>query len=331
MYSTLQFIVSQLRKQGFADHDFLANTDISQALIDDPWPFLGYQQYRPFVENIYQLYQDPAVGLKLSNAFKLRHMSVAGYAALTSQTFADARSILMKYRILKDPFIFLSHVMGEKNWEMTLAGVSTAEEHVVRFSVEGHVMRTVRFCQDLTGTDDAIQAINLRYSPPEYANLYPQLLNCIVNFEQPENSVVFNPRVLTLELPAADAKMHEICIRECDSRLTQLDESSAFKDKVSKELFRAHSIDSKGLITLYDVANRLYISPRSLRRKLHSENTSFQTISSATRKDLAMHYICHSSLSAKEIAFSLGYSSANNFHRAFKQWTGKPVSAFSKK
>jgi AraC-like DNA-binding protein len=330
MYSTLQFIVSQLQQQGFANQKILANTGIREAIIDDPWPFLSYEQYRPLVDNIYQLYGDPAAGLNISDTFKVRHLGIAGYAAITSSTFAEARKILMNYRILKDPHIFLSHSMGGNSWTMKLAGVSSAEEHVTRFSVEGHVMRTARFCRDLTGANDAIMAINLRYPAPEYAKLYEQLLNCSVNFEQADNSVIFNPQVLTKRLPAADQEMHALCTRECDARLALLDAQSAYKKKVSEELFRAHSIQSNGLINLYDVANRLYISPRSLRRKLLREESSFQSICNETRKDLALHYICHSALTTKEIAYSLGYSSVNNFHRAFKQWTGKPVSEFSK-
>ena len=330
MYSTLQFIVSQLQQQGFSEGDITAGADISEALINDPWPYLSHDQYHRLVENIYQLSNDPAIGLNLSRGFKARHMGISGYAAMSSQTFAQARTVSINYRVLKDPYIYLSHSFKNDNWRISLAGAYPADEQVARFSIEGHIVRTARFCKDLTGHDKSLTAINLNYSPPAYASLYEQLLPCPVNFNQNENSISFDPAVLTQDLPAADEALFALCSRDCDQKLSQFDENNSFKNKVYDEIFRAHSSISEGLLSLLDVANRLYISPRTLRRKLQNENTSFQLISNDTRKDLALHYLNHNTLTTKEIAYALGYSSVNNFHRAFKQWTGKPVSEYTK-
>lgn len=328
MYSTLQFIVSQLNQQGITTTDIISDTGIIQEVIDDPWPYLGTKQYHRLVANIIRLTGDKAIGLNLSSHFKARHMGVAGYAALTSETFADARKVIMKYRVLKDPYIYLSHNLDNHSWRISLAGVYPAEEYVTRFSIEGHIVRTAQFCADLTGHNHSLQTINLSYPPPPYADLYHQVLPCPIHFNQPENSIAFDHRVLNQPLPAADATMFKLCTNECDTQLAQLDAQSAFKNKVYQEIYRAHSKDNHCLLSLHEVADRLYISSRTLRRKLQSEESNFQQICNEVRKDLSTYYLSNSNLSAKEIAYLLGYSSVNNFHRAFKQWTGKPVSEF---
>ena len=66
---------------------------------------------------------------------------------------------------------------------------------------------------------------------------------------------------------------------------------------------------------------------RTLRRKLLVEHTSFQRIVSEVRRDLALYYLRETSLPTKQVAFSLGYSTVSNFHRAFKEWTGQRISA----
>lgn len=329
MYSTLQFIVSQLEQQGFALADITAGTHISTALVNDPWPYLSQEQYHRLVNNIFELSADPAIGLNLSIGFKARHMGIPGYAALSSDTFAKARTVLMNYRVLKDPYIYLSHSLDNNHWLMNLASVYTAQEAVMRFSVEGHIIRTADFCEDLTGHRHSLSRINVSYPAPPYAELYERLLPCPVYFEQSSNSISFDPSILRQRLPNADPALFDLCRRECDQQLRLLDANNSFENKVYDELFRAHSRSSSNLLSLHDVANRLYISPRTLRRKLQTEHTSFQTISNQARKDLALHYLTNSDLTTKAIAYALGYSSVNNFHRAFKQWTGKPVSEYS--
>ena len=40
------------------------------------------------------------------------------------------------------------------------------------------------------------------------------------------------------------------------------------------------------------------------------------------RRELARHYLLHSSLDLTETAYLLGYEDANSFFRAFHQWEG---------
>lgn len=326
MYSTLQFLVTQLNQRGSNTQGIIENTGINQTELDDPWPYLSSEQYQALVNHIYQLTDDPAIGLNLSKVFKIHHLGVVGFAAMTSQTFAVARKIMMQYRVLKDPYLFLNHRFTHNSWTIQLCSSYPADKKTNVFSLEGHIVRTARFCNEITGRKDAIQQVNLSYPAPAYAELYAPLLQCPVLFDQAEDNIILNHQVLTQELPAANARVFEICKGECDAQLSQLDENSAFSSKVYQELFRAHSQDKNALLNLIEVANRLYISPRTLRRKLSAESTSFKIISNDTRRDLAFHYLSNTALSTKEIAYALGYSSANNFHRAFKQWTGGPIS-----
>jgi AraC-like DNA-binding protein len=43
---------------------------------------------------------------------------------------------------------------------------------------------------------------------------------------------------------------------------------------------------------------------------------------SEARRELARHYLLHSSLELNETAYLLGYEDANSFFRAFHQWEG---------
>jgi len=77
-----------------------------------------------------------------------------------------------------------------------------------------------------------------------------------------------------------------------------------------------------------DVALALGISRSTLQRRLGEEQTSYQAVLDATRRDMAIRYLTKTTLRADEIASMLAYRDANSFSRSFRRWTGLTPSAF---
>ena len=70
------------------------------------------------------------------------------------------------------------------------------------------------------------------------------------------------------------------------------------------------------------VARELRLSTRTLQRRLIAEKLTFQQLVKEARRELAQHYLLHSSLELNETAYLLGYEDANSFFRAFHDWKG---------
>ena len=62
------------------------------------------------------------------------------------------------------------------------------------------------------------------------------------------------------------------------------------------------------------------MSTRTLQRRLGEAEITFQQLVENTRRELAHHYLKHSSVELNEAAFLLGYEDANSFFRAFHRW-----------
>ncbi len=77
-----------------------------------------------------------------------------------------------------------------------------------------------------------------------------------------------------------------------------------------------------------DVALALTISRSTLQRRLREEETSYQAVLDATRRDMAIRYLTKTTLRADEIASVLAYRDANSFSRSFRRWTGQAPVAF---
>jgi AraC-like DNA-binding protein len=83
-----------------------------------------------------------------------------------------------------------------------------------------------------------------------------------------------------------------------------------------------------GPASLGDIANRLALSERTLRRRLRALGTSYNKILQDVRSSTAKEWLRDSNLTMESIAWRLGYTETANFRHAFKRWTGQSPQAF---
>jgi AraC-like DNA-binding protein len=78
---------------------------------------------------------------------------------------------------------------------------------------------------------------------------------------------------------------------------------------------------------LVDVASKLKISERTLKRELANSNTTYSSLLQSKKFELAKKLI-DSNRNIQEISDLLGYSHISAFSRAFFGWTGKKPSEY---
>lgn len=76
------------------------------------------------------------------------------------------------------------------------------------------------------------------------------------------------------------------------------------------------------------IAEALFISTRTLHRQLKEEGSSLQAIKDDTRKTRALYLLSHTPQTLQQIATSIGFSSEQNFNRAFQKWVGTTPNSF---
>ena len=75
-------------------------------------------------------------------------------------------------------------------------------------------------------------------------------------------------------------------------------------------------------LTVYDYAELLGISERTLQRRLLSAGTSYKKLLDQARFEVARERLAKQNTSVTDLAFDLGYGELGNFTRAFKRWAG---------
>lgn len=83
-----------------------------------------------------------------------------------------------------------------------------------------------------------------------------------------------------------------------------------------------------GDVTLQVLSAALGMSSRTLQRRLQEFGTSHAQLLDEVRFALAKSYLADPRVSIGEIAYSLGYSKPEGFHRAFKRWTDSTPGAY---
>ena len=97
---------------------------------------------------------------------------------------------------------------------------------------------------------------------------------------------------------------------ECHSLVQQV------RSQISQSL-------SEGVPTIFDTAQQLGMSGRTLQRRLSKQGYSFQTLVDESRRQLSERLLQETDYSLAEIAFMTGYSEQSAFTRAFKRWAGQ--------
>ena len=79
-----------------------------------------------------------------------------------------------------------------------------------------------------------------------------------------------------------------------------------------------------GYATIENAAAELHLSPRTLQRYLHHQNTNFSQVLQQVRIAQANYLLQHTRLSLTQIAQQVGYREQSSFSNAYKSWTGFP-------
>ena len=157
------------------------------------------------------------------------------------------------------------------------------------------------------------------YPKPVYASIYQDAFQCPVFFNAENHMIVFDKSFLYKPLPLANPLARKAYEKECMELSLRLKKQEVMSQKIIQEiLFRRDDTPDFEYFARY-----LNTSPRTLRRRLKEEGTSYKKLVSGVRKEKAIKLLKTTSLPIQQIALETGFNDLPNFYRAFKRWTGK--------
>ena len=125
-------------------------------------------------------------------------------------------------------------------------------------------------------------------------------------------------------MPRADDQTMRLLTEVCERQLQEAEAETSFIGRLRWFLINRVSSPPR----LDDAARALGLSPRSLRRRLATLGTSYQTLLDEVRGRTATRLLQESNAPVSTIAYELGFGSPSDFSRAFRKWTGRSPSAW---
>jgi AraC-like DNA-binding protein len=146
---------------------------------------------------------------------------------------------------------------------------------------------------------------------------YLRLGRCPVRFGELQTGLLLRAPTLAFALPAANRHLHESALARLQSTW---DGAYMPLSRQVRHLLRPLLL--MGSAGMDDVARRLGLHPRAMRRRLQQEGTAFEAIKDEVRYAAARDLLMLGDLSIADIAATLDYGFPSSFVHAFRRWSG---------
>lgn len=316
-----RLLIDVARRWDLEPDEILAGTSLTMEALESPATRVDFNTCRALVRKVVEASGETGLAFYLGPQMRLSSHGFLGFAAMTASTAREALDLAQKFSLTRTTAFSLSLVVEGETASIVL------EERVPLGAMQELVVTAVFLCivqigGDLTGVKLA-GVCDLECPEPEHYARFAHTLPGPIRYGQPMHRIVFPASYLDLPLITSDPVAMQLARAQCERELAQLAHGH-FVGRVRAALDDEHG----EMRSLDDVAKRLHVSTRTLKRRLAENNTSFSDLVDEVRRQRALLLLEDRSLGIGEIAHRLGYSDVANFTRAFRRWTGRSPAAF---
>ncbi len=267
----------------------------------------------------------PSIALEMGDQAQLSDLGLLGYAMLTSPTVEQAANITC-HALSEASYLIRAKVLPSDRHGLISFHVTPEALNIEQLILELCTVSAWRYIQGILpeGRSAAPDYVNLACAPPPYRARYEELLGCPVHFGEPDSVIAVPIAWVYRPILTGNEQLLTECSRQVQQILGEGYRGSSIIPRV-KRMLVAHPQECA--FKLENTAERLRLSPRSLRRYLEQAGSSFRRVCLEVRMELAREYLYNTRMTLKEIAYQLGYTHTNNFNRAFSDYYSMSPSA----
>ena len=262
---------------------------------------------------------EPALGLLMGQLGHISQAGLAGVTAAQAPTLREAARTLIRFEPL-----YAHNYRGQSSFSEDPQGAwlrfysISPYNHFNHFVVDSVLAGWLHQLSGVCGRALTAERVHIEFAPPSYAERYESCFGVSPDFSASGNALRLNNANLDIEIPTHCPSTWQQMLELAEAQLEQLTRTRSLRERLTQHLGPLlHGREPQ----LEELAQQLQMPSWTLRRKLAEEGTQFRVILNETRRDLAMTYIRDTELAFGEIAYLLGFASAEAFQRAFKRWS----------
>ena len=262
-----------------------------------------------------QAREKPLEGLELALMIPAAAHGAMGYAAVSSATIGQAMETIARFAPMRNRVFDYRFKATRDETVLSLTPAIPLQDYLSFFEVVT-VISLVKMVQDIAGE---LAAKKMQFDAT-WARGPDLPIEMKIRYSQQTLALHVPSDIAAMPVATADARLYASACRSCEEELAALNGSLSAR-------MRALMPDTHQVWpSLKDFAERFAMSPRTLIRKLEIEGCSYQSILDEAKSEMAIWYLCNTTLSISVIAERLGFMDDTNFSRSFRRWRGmKPL------
>jgi AraC-like DNA-binding protein len=306
----------KLKELGLSPEMVLRRAGLPMGLFHMDKILVSTEEFFALHRGITEASNDPCFGLKLGTEERLERYDPVKIAAISARSFRDAIERISRYKQLTCPEEIR---VAERKDEAAVQFVwLLAHEKEPPLLVDVCFAWIVSMAHRGIGRPLSPKRVEFQ-RPPAQREIYEKHFGSPVKFKADRNALVFTKADMELPFVTHNADLLGIVAPQLDAELIEQLAQKTFSEQAKGILKHLLAGQRPGI---QDLARELHLSTRTLQRRLTEQGITFQRLLDEARRELARHYLLHSSRELNETAYLLGYEDANSFFRAFHQWEG---------
>ena len=320
-------IISFAIDKGIEPNTVLYGTGLNEKHLLDSNTSIEMEQELRMIRNLSDQYPHKELPWELGRYYHAKAHGIIGSLIVNAPTLGDAYEIILEYTSLSHTF-FRVYTETTHHAIRIFPIENDLPPDLLPFLIERDIAATLTVIDDLFPgkKNGIIRSVFFSHSPRTDIKRYQELLFINVSFNQPSTFIELNKSALSLPVPGSNKQAFELFRQQCQAEYYL---RGGKRIHLSDRVRLCLQVE-KGRIKLTEIADKLRINEKSLRRQLHREGTSFLKI----KQDYILHQTINllqdSSTSIGEIAEKMGYSETCAFTRAFQRQTGMTPSTYRK-
>lgn len=306
---------------GISHDRILKGTGLEQQQLLDPNMLVTGQQELQLIRNLLEKFnQRPLLGLEIGTRYHFTTFGSLGLALISSANIREALNFALAYFPLS--FAFSQFVVSEQAETQRVQIEIVVDEGIPQtlwpFIIERDVAALITVQRDLI-RDHLCQKVGFSFPLRGEMQPYIDLFGVTPEFGGSKNVIVLNAEKIDQKLSMANELVLHAAEEQCRQTLDKRQSQKKYTHQVQQVL-----MNNKGQMPcMEEVADRLHLNSRTLRRYLVQEQATFLQIREEVRKILADYYLSLTQTSIEQISEWLGYAEPASFIHAYKRWYGK--------
>ena len=298
---------------------FLTRFGIPPGVEDQDDAFISIDAYVRVLQASAEDLRCPDFGLRLSRWQGLDILGPVAVIARNAQTVLGGLQMIARYLYVHSPALKLTlapPVAGGDltfTYEVTEPGLGTV--------IQGHEISmaiVVRILRLLGGPEARPTSISFIHDQQGSDAAYREALGCPVRFGQTWCGLEISQRLADQRIESADPETRRLAEKYLESNYVP--RTASLTDRVAE---LARRLLPTGQCSVDAIADQLAMHPRSLQRRLVTEDVRCQDLIERERRVLATRYLAEPGLQLGQIAGLLGYAEQSTLNRSCRRWFGK--------